>query len=108
MTRVRDPARDPRPGDVVDFKAKDVFGVETQFQYGVVERTPRRVSVLLGTYSPETGGMLGGSPSWIPTATWRSIVAVGRVTVRAEEGFVGWGAVRQSWCREVQVPVDGG
>lgn len=104
---MRDPARNPLPGDVVDFTAKDVFGVETQFQYAVVERTPRRVSVLLGTYSADTGGMLGGSPSWMPTSTWRGIVAVGRVTVRAEEGFVGWNAVRQSWCREVQVPSEG-
>lgn len=99
---MRNPAQDPQPGDVLRFQEQDPThgGQLTTFLLGVTERTPRRVQYLTGNYTPETGGSIGGSPSWVPLASWRGLAAGGTFPVLAEEGFYGWKAVQQAFLRE--------
>ena len=99
----RDPHQDPQPGDVLLTREKDVFQVEGFYLRGVVERTPRRVSVLTGTLF-ENIPMIGGSPSWIPLSLWRvlSQLESSKILVRAEEELTGWNAVKLGFSRQME------
>lgn len=98
-TPLTDPIRDPQPGDVLAFLQEDSLweGRHIWHHLAVVERYPRRVSVLDGNYTKDLGGSEGGSPFIMPLTLWRKQASRGIFLVRSNEGFYGWAAVEASW-----------
>lgn len=97
-----DPKLDPREGDVLELAEADGMrgGKPLVHHLTVVERFPRRVSVLDGNWTKEGGGILGGSPFTMPLGTWRQFAERGTILVTSEEGHRGWDAVRAAWNKK--------
>lgn len=99
---MRDPTKDPRPGDVLTAKIhSSVHGREVEHHIAVTERHPRSVEVLIGPFV-DGSGQTGGSPHKVKLTTWRALAAKGKFNVKAEECLSGWSAILTSWERRLQ------
>lgn len=99
--RPRDPKTAPQRGDVlvVDLPVTMLGGQLVEHHLAVVDRMPRKVSVLAGPWRDGVGSD-GGSPMALSLLVWRNLASAGRISVRAEESSPqGWGAIQESWRR---------